>query len=108
MFRHENLNDITDEEYENIVIPFEESIDKYIRDNIIDDFVAFYIATGYKQEALWDDNLKIMYNSAVEDLCSASNVKIHNYKKLGKILENKYGLRIINENPLELEEIKKK
>lgn len=48
MFRKSN-GDITDEEFEKIIIPFNKNVDDYILKYILYDFVAFYIASGYER-----------------------------------------------------------
>lgn len=49
--------DISDKDFEKINQPFMEDITKYVRDNFIFDYLAYYIATGYRKDALWAGNL---------------------------------------------------
>lgn len=106
MIRKNDLKDVTDEEFENIIIPFENEIDKYI-DSIIYDYVAFYLAKGYELSALWECPLRNQINSA---LCRFNDVSVQNefnYKKLYKILEKKYSLKIIDDKTSQMIEINK-
>lgn len=106
MIRKNNLEDVTDEEFENIIIPFENEIDKYIN-SIIYDYAAYYLAKGYELSALWECPLKNQINSA---LCRFNDIPIQdgfNYKKLYKILEKKYFLKIIDDKTSQMIEINK-
>ena len=47
MIRKRNGKDITDEEFLNIIVPFENVLEEYFIDNIVYEFVAFYLAKGY-------------------------------------------------------------
>lgn len=45
MFR-KYIDELTDDEFEKLIIPFDKNIDKYIQEYILYDFIAFYIASG--------------------------------------------------------------
>lgn len=98
-----SIDDISDEEFDKIVFPFDEAITKYI-DNIINDYIAYYLATGYKMSAIWNSSLKAHCNSSVDNISSIDNF---DYNTIKEILERKYGLKIVNDDQLEIEEIKK-
>ena len=53
MIRKRNRKDITDEEFLNIILPFENVLEEYFINNIIYEFVAFYLAKGYEMSSLW-------------------------------------------------------
>lgn len=98
-----SIDDISDEEFDKIVAPFDEAITKYI-DNIINDYIAYYLATGYKLSAIWNSSLEAHCNSSIDNLSSISNF---DYERIKNILERKYGLKIVNDEQLEIKEIKK-
>lgn len=52
MIRKRNGKDITDEEFLNIILPFENVLEEYFIKNIVYEFVAFYLAKGYEMSAL--------------------------------------------------------
>ena len=104
MIRKNNLEDVTDEEFENIVIPFDNEIDKYIN-NIIYDYVAFYLAKGYELSTLWECPLKNQINSALNIFNDVSINNGFNYKKLDKILDKKYSLKIIDKKTSQMVKI---
>ena len=54
MIRKRNGKDITDEEFLNIILPFENVLEEYFINNIIYEFVAFYLAKGYEMSSLWE------------------------------------------------------
>ena len=54
MIRKRNGKDITDEEFLNIILPFENVLEEYFIKNIVYEFVAFYLAKGYEMSSLWD------------------------------------------------------
>ena len=81
MIRHD-MNDISDEEFDKVVNPCNEYIINYIKNNILNEFVAFDIATCYNMDAMWDEPFDTQIKTAVEDLsqlrfddCDKSKIK---------------------------------
>ncbi len=105
MFRFENGEDITPEEHATIVEPFFEACTDYLEKKIVPDFVCFFIVTGYRRSALWQDCLDIFIGSTLD----LFNFDIKDYDSLKakviQILYNKYKLKVICENPLDFEEV---
>ena len=99
-----DLNDITDEEFQTIIIPFDDIIYEHVRSNILNEFVAFFFATGFNKSAIWRESVRGIINSACEYL-SGYNIKDCDYQKIKSILESKYKLKITNDDILEIEEI---
>lgn len=100
--------DILDDEFENVSKPFDDELDSWFEKHreLINEFVAFYIARGIENNAIWDGAFSGLINSAVETLASYfvdSNV---NRPKLDKILLDKYGYKIVQESPMSFEKIK--
>ena len=103
MIRKE-CEDINEKIYKELVIPFNNCVEKYIKDNIINEFVSFYIATAYKMDILTINDLLNIFSEATEALCQT--IKDYCDKEIIKeILETKYKLRIINEYPITIEEL---
>ena len=90
-----NEFDITDAEFNKIVKPFDDLIYDYIYNNILYDFVAFYIARGYQMDAIWECNLSAQVSSAIETLCNINvekNLKPrHNIAKYLLLFYNNIG-----------------
>ncbi|MBQ8891308.1 MAG: hypothetical protein IJ068_00375 [Bacilli bacterium] len=99
-----DVNEISDEEYNKIVIPFDKSVKKYVRENFLNEFIAYYISECYKQEVLWTQEYHMLVNSALEEL-GQFRYKDSNFKKIKNILEKKHHLKIVNNSPKELIEI---
>lgn len=79
--------DISDEDFYKVSKPFVDEIKKYIGENIIYEYMAFYIATGYKKDALFKGTLGGVFNAALDDLCeldfgSRFLIKLNAYKLL--------------------------
>ena len=87
--------DITDKEFEEILLPFYNNYNKYIIKFVIPDAIAFYLANGYSRNCLSDCPLINHINSALDIFNVSSNVDelIPNIKN---ILRIKYNLKIIN------------
>jgi len=98
MIRKRNGKDITDEEFLNIILPFENVLEEYFINNIIYEFVAFYLAKGYEMSALWECPLQHQINSAIETLSGIRIKDKFDNNKLYKILKNKYSIKIIDTN----------
>ena len=104
MIRHD-MNDISDEEFDKVVNPCNEYIINYIKNNILNEFVAFDIATCYNMDAMWDEPFDTQIKAAVEDL-SQLRFADCDKSKIKSILESKYKLRIKNDSPIDIEEVK--
>ena len=98
MIRKRNGKDITDEEFLNIIVPFENVLEEYFIDNIVYEFVAFYLAKGYEMSALWECPLQHQINSAIETLAGIRIKDKFDINKLNKILKDKYSIKIIDTN----------
>jgi hypothetical protein len=104
MIRHD-MDDISDEVFDDIVNPCNEYIINYIKENFLNEFIAFDIATCYNMNAMWDEPFETQINSAIEDL-SQLRVSDCDKSKVISILESKYKLRVKNESPIDIEDIK--
>ena len=98
MIRKRNGKDITDEEFLNIILPFENVLEEYFINNIVYEFVAFYLAKGYEMSTLWECSLQHQINSATETLAGIRIKDKFDNNKLHKILKAKYSIKIIDTN----------
>lgn len=104
MFRKEDGKDITDEEFEELIEPFGNACYRYLHDDVLPEYVAFYLATGVQMKSLWSNTYKIHINSAA-DVFNISYDYEFVKSKVTKILAEKYHLRVISEEPLDFERI---
>ena len=98
MIRKRNGKDITDEEFLNIILPFENVLEEYFIKNIVYEFVAFYLSKGYEMSALWECPLQHQINSAIETLAGIRIKDKFDINKLNKILKEKHSIKIIDIN----------
>lgn len=96
-----NLEICSEEEFLKIVEPFNEEISKYI-EGFLDDYIAYYIATGYRLNALWEANLKSYINDAIENLTAINFKNNIDNEKIKRLLKEKYSLLVINDKSLEI------
>ena len=69
--------DITDKEFEEILLPFYNNYNEYLIKFVIPDAVAFYLANGYSRNCLSDCPLNNHINSALDIFnvrCSIDNL----------------------------------
>lgn len=66
MFRNEDGKDITDEEFEELIEPFGDACYRYLHDDILPEYIAFYLAEGVKLKALFSNTYRIHINSAAD------------------------------------------
>ncbi len=100
-----DLKNMSDEEFESIIMPF----DKMIKDYLIDfakEYIAFYISNAYQYNALWDEKFSLTIVSALERLVEL-DIEDIDLNEIKKILEEKYDLKITCELPLKIEDIMK-
>ena len=107
MFRKTDINKISDDDFANIVNPHINEFNDYLESNIIPVAIAHYLSSGYSINALWSEP----FENHINDVLNKFNVEIQNIillkHRITQILENKYNLKVTNENPLDFIGIKK-
>lgn len=94
--------DITDKEFKEIYLPFDNNVNVYLNNYVIPDLVAFYLANGYSRQCLSDCPLRTHINSAIDVFnCRCDINKL--IPRVKEILTIKYNLKITNNNLLKLE-----
>lgn len=91
--------DITDEEFERIYLPVCINYNNYLKEFIIPDVVAFYIADNFYKKTLSKASLYNHINSA-KDIFNVSCSINELIPPIKKILRIKYNLKIVNYNPM--------
>lgn len=96
--------DITDKEFEEILLPFYNNYNEYLIKFVIPETVAFYLANGYSRNCLSNCSLINHINSALEIFNVGCNIdKL--IPKIELVLRIKYNLKIIKTNPLKFKNI---
>lgn len=107
MFRNDDMKKISDKDFKKIVTPHVELFDSYMQEFVVPEVCAFYIATGYRLNAIWENNFDTLISTVLSMLTDQDfdmEVIKNNIKKIFII---KYNLKIIEENPLIFEEAHK-
>ena len=106
MIRKCTDEDISDEECKKVIDPFYKNFGEYIITYVMPEVIAFYIASSYSRNAMWEATFYQHYNSAKDtfNICDDEN-----YNKVKaeviKLLRMKYSLEIISEDPLDFKKI---
>lgn len=96
-----NNQDITDKEFEEILLPFYNNFNDYMIKFVIPDTITFYLTNAYFRDCLSDCSLYNHINSAIDIFNIRCNINTL-IPKIKIILKIKYNLKITNTNPLEL------
>ena len=96
--------DITDKEFEEILLPFYNNYNEYIIKFVIPDAIAFYLANGYSRNCLSECPLINHINSAL-DIFNVNCNSDELIPEIELILKIKYNLKITKNNPLILIEV---
>lgn len=99
-----DMDAITDDKFDNVVLPCRDKIINYIKNNILDEYVAYNIATYYKNDAIWNEPFELQIISALEDLAQL-NVSDCNIQNIKNILKTKHHLNVISDDPIIIDEI---
>ena len=91
--------DITDKEFEEILLPFYNNYNDYIIKFVIPDTIAFYLANGYSRNCLSDYPSINHINSALDIFNVNCNVD-ELMPEIELVLKIKYNLKIAKNNPL--------
>ena len=103
--KSKDLNKLTDDEFESIIKPFDEKIYNYITNEIINEFVAYYISTAFDMDALWDGDFRLTAVAAVETLAQL-DIDSCDLEKIKSILEDNYKLKVIQDKPTMIEDLR--
>lgn len=57
MLRKCTDEDISDEECENVIDPFHDNYDSYLEEYVVPEVIAFYIASSFYRNAMWEQLL---------------------------------------------------
>lgn len=96
--------DITDKEFEEILLSFYNNYNEYLIKFVIPDAIAFYLANGYSRNCLSNCPLINHINSAL-DIFNVSCNGDELIPEIKLILRIKYNLKIIKINQLKLKKI---
>lgn len=100
--------EMTDEKYGEILTQHDSNVKKHIGKVIVYDFFAFVLASSFNHNCILETNtLEEEYIDACDFL---GRINFPGYKKLdlnklNKILEEKYSLKVISEDPIKIEKI---
>lgn len=97
-------HDITNKEFETILLPFFDNYNEYIVKFLIPDAIAFYLANGYFRNCLSACSLQNHINSA-SDIFNIQYEKEELLPMVKDILSIKYNLIIEKNNPLIMKKI---
>ncbi len=97
--------DLSEDEFFKIINPFDEALHNYVR-TFLHEYLAFYIATAYKMDALWEGTLSGHINTALDRICEV-DIESDDIKKVKGILKNKYSLILTNDKSIKIQDIKK-
>ena len=106
MLRKCTDEDISDEECKNVIDPFYDNFDEYIITYVMPEVIAFYIASSFSRNAMWEATFYQHYNSAKDTFNIGDDEDYNKVKaEVIKLLRMKYSLEIISEDPLDLKKI---
>lgn len=94
---------LSDEDFDKLMNRFEEDLDRYVKD-MLENYLAYYIATGYKMSAISENKLEVLSRTAIT-LLNGSREKLYDLNVVKKKLEKNYGLKITDDDRTAIEEI---
>lgn len=100
-----NDYDLSDEDFDNVIKPFDKALREYVN-NFVHEYLAFYLATGFKLDALWEGTLSGHISSALDGLCEIP-INDSDVSKVREIMKNKYSLILTDNEQIEILDIKK-
>lgn len=107
MFLKSTDRDISDKEFEEILLPHYKVVSRFLEEYVIPEVIAFYLASGFYGSCVYEESYRIHINSIVKEIfnCEISNMK-ELKRNIKKLLIVKYGLEIVDEDPLDFKELK--
>ena len=89
-----------------VINPFYDNYHEYIITYAMPEVIAFYIASSFSRNAMWEAAFYQYYNSAKDTFNVSDDEDYDSIKaEVIKLLRMKYSLEIICENPLDFKKI---
>ena len=86
--------------------PFYDNYDIYLEEYVVPEVIAFYIASSFIKNAMWEATFYQHYNSAKDTFNVSDDEDYDSIKaEVIKLLRMKYSLEIICENQLDFKKI---
>ena len=79
-------------------------MDEYVIE-FLNNYIAYYISKGYELNALWDNKLDVLINTVISENLSKYNIDYCDIDEIKNILEKEYRLKLISDNPIDIEEL---
>lgn len=98
-------DDISDIKFKQLLKPGDKIIKSALKD-FVNEFTALCIATRYRSNAMWDENFDLQIKTSIEEIALLTE-KLCNKKKIKKILNSKYKIKIDKEDPIKIIDIEK-
>lgn len=106
MIRKCTNENISNEELEKVINSFYDNYNEYIITYVMPEVIAFYIASSYSRNAMWEATFYQHYNSAKDTFNIGDDEDYDKVKaEVIKLLKMKYSLEIIGEDPLDFKKI---
>ena len=106
MIRKCTDENISDEELEKVINLFYDNYHEYIITYVMPEVIAFYIASSFSRNAMWEATFYQHYNSAKDIFNVSDNEDYESIKaEVIKLLRMKYSLEIISKDPLNLKKL---
>ena len=106
MIRKSTDEDISDKELDTIINPFYDNYHEFIIDYVMPEVIAFYLASSFSRNAMWEATFYQHYNSVKDTFNICDDEDYESIKaEVIKLLRMKYSLEIISEDPLDFKKI---
>lgn len=86
------LDELSEEEFLNIMKFHSEAVTEYL-ESVLYDFIAYYIATGLKYNALFDNNFKRIVNTSLESFSPYRFRNKIDYNRIKQTLRKDYNIK---------------
>lgn len=107
MFLPRRNEDISDEEWESILLPHFQMFDEYVATYVAPGVAAYYIATGYYHSVLAEESFEVLLRSSL-DMINFFDISRKLKNQVKNIMRIQYHLKVIEEEPiLKVQEQKK-
>ena len=108
MFRELDGNDFPEEVVESIINPQYDRYSIFVREILAPEAVAFFLSSGYRAHALWNNNFNAHVNSVLDminEVKPPQDVYNQIKEEAKRIMRARYGIVVKCEDPIEFESL---
>lgn len=96
-----DLSELSDEEFDELVLPIDEKVIDYVKNNFLNEYIAYYLGENFNGNALFKEPVETVINGAIS-LVSQFKYEDCALDKIKRLLKDKYNLELKDDKDINI------